>query len=334
MNHPDKHIKELIARFLDRTASEADLSELKAWLGENEINKKYFDEINEAFQANTILGNFNPEKVDSAWQKFSERMGEDIGKPAARMISRTYYNFLRIAASISILLLASFGLWKYLQHDSTDSSRKVIVYNPQGRNTHIMLPDSTSVWLNTNSTLEYNSDFEKGKREVVLKGEAFFDVRKKQRQNFIVKTDHISIQVKGTRFNVRAYDGQDENTTLEEGKVELTVHGAKKKYNMTPGDQITVTNKQHKVTMKKVDPSDFSAWKEDKLVFDNALLADIIVKLENRFKVKIIVSETIAQRERLTMTITNETIEEILELIQLSSHLNYKKEKDRIIIYE
>jgi transmembrane sensor len=335
MNQPDQYIKELIVKFLNKEASDEEIDSLLLWLKEDEQNRHYFDEVNETFQASTVLRQFNPEKIGNAWNRVAGKIeAEKEIKITHTTISKRYYNFLRIAASVSIVFVASLVLWKYFYGPATIGSEKVVVHNPQSRNTHIELPDGTQVWLNTNSTLEYASDFGKNVREVVLKGEAFFDVRKKQQQNFIVKTDQVSIRVKGTRFNVRAYEGEDSNTTLEEGKVEITVQGQQQTYAMKPGDQITVANKEQKIIFQKVNPSNFSAWKEDTLVFDNTPLSDIILKLENRFKVKIVIDRTIAERERLTMTIAHESIDEILEMIQLSSQLNYRKEKNYILIYE
>jgi transmembrane sensor len=335
MNQPEKNIKDLILKFLHKQASEAEIESLLHWLKQDKHNRQYFDEVNETFQANEVLRQFNPEKIDRAWNRVAEKIeNEKVIRLPVTTISKRYYNFLRVAASVSILLAASFAIWRYYSLQIYNTAEKVIVHNPQGRNTQIVLPDGTLVWLNTNSTLEYAGDFGKETREVVLKGEAFFDVRKKQQQNFIVKTDQLSIRVKGTRFNVRAYEGQDANTTLEEGKVELTIAGQHQIYAMRPGDQITVAKNEEKIILQKVDPSDFSAWKEDTLVFDNTPLSEIILKLENRYNVKIIIDKAIAERERLTMTISQETIDEILEMIQLSSRLNYRKEKNQILIYE
>jgi ferric-dicitrate binding protein FerR (iron transport regulator) len=201
-------------------------------------------------------------------------------------------------------------------------------------NTRVVLPDNSVVWLNTNSTLEYAADFGTATREVSLKGEAFFDV-KKDSKSFIVKTDNISIYVKGTRFNVRAYANEaDIKTTLEEGKVELQVKGDKDIFTMRPGDQITFNSNLKKITRNTVDPTDYSSWKEERLVFDDTPLRDIILKLENRYNVDIEVDSALAEKERLTMTIEQETIDEVLEFIQLSSGLKYKKDKNQISIYE
>jgi ferric-dicitrate binding protein FerR (iron transport regulator) len=166
-----------------------------------------------------------------------------------------------------------------------------------------------------------------------LTGEAFFDVRKNEKQNFIVKTAQLSVRVKGTRFNVRAYEGEESKTTLEEGEVELFLPD-EKVYQMAPGDQITVNDKERKVIVEKVNPANYSAWKEEEIIFDNTPLSEIILKLENRYKVDIDINDVIANRERLTMTIHQESMEEILEMIQLSSRLKWKKINNKILIYE
>lgn len=329
MDHPT-HIQDLIARFLAKKATDQDVYELQQWLDEDPEHVSYFNALNEKHQAHTTLNQFDLKRIDTAWQQLSAR----ISTPGAHRSGKVVpFTFLRVAATVSILALSLFAIWKIVGKKKFSETTENIVFSSGDKNVHFLLPDSTSVWLNTNSTIEYTTEFDT-KREVKLRGEAFFDVRKKDKQNFTVRTEHLSIQVKGTRFNVQAYEAQDENATLEEGEIVLTVKGEQRTYAMAPGDQITVKKEQQKVVFAKVDPSDYSAWKEDKIIFDNALLGDIILKLENRYHVDIIIDDTIARREHLTMTIEQEPIEEILEMIQLSSRLNYRKENDQIIIYE
>jgi ferric-dicitrate binding protein FerR (iron transport regulator) len=232
------------------------------------------------------------------------------------------------------VVLALFATWKLTGKKFRHSTKQnIALYNDQAKHRRIVLPDSTVVWLNTKSSLSYAADFATH-REVTLCGEAFFDVKKKQKQNFIVRTEQLSIQVKGTRFNVHAYESGDHNATLEEGNIELTVIGKPDTYAMTPGDQITVTKDAKDIIVKRVDPADYSAWKEEKLIFDNVPLEDIVLKLENRYHVDIVIAGNITGHERLTMTIEHEPLDEVLEMIQLSSRLNCKKENNQIIIYE
>jgi len=325
-------IKEIIFRFLEGIATEKEIVTLHKWLRENEANRKYFDEVNNTYQASVTLNRFNHRMVDDDWAKLTNRIGEakthQLPKRKASLLV-----LLKVAASICVLVIAGALLFNYFENNDVQK-QGTIVRNSNNNNTRIVLPDGSTVWLNANSTIEYSPDFGQSLREVALKGEAFFDV-KKDGKAFIVKTDNMQVHVKGTRFNVEAYKKNGTvKTTLEEGKVELHVDGNDKFFTMIPGDQLILNTKLNDVTVQKVDPTNFSAWKEEKLIFDNVPLSEIATKLENRYKVKITIKSAKAKRELLTMTIEQEDIEEVLEMIKLSSKLRVKMESNEIILYE
>ena len=58
------------------------------------------------------------------------------------------------------------------------------------------LPDGTTGWLNSNSSVKYNGNFNTD-RQVTLTGEAFFDVFKDKKRPFIVNTDEVIVKVLG-----------------------------------------------------------------------------------------------------------------------------------------
>lgn len=331
MNQPTPHVKGLILRFLKKEATQEELLELQTWLAQDKGNVRYFDELNAQFQKQLVADRLTPERVSQSWEKLNNKINAE--KKSRPVVTLLRSNFFRVAASVSVAAIVIWQLVSNKKFEPFTIAGNTIVLNSSDRNSPIVLPDSTLVWLNANSTIEYASSFSE-KREVTLKGEGFFDVRKKGTQTFVVKTAHFSIQVKGTRFNVQAYESEFENATLEEGSIEFQLHGEAQSYAMKPGDQITINNTAQTIERKKVDPYNFTAWKEEKLVFDNTRLSDIILKIENRYKVDIIIDDSLAYRERLTMTIEHEPIEEILEMIHLSSQLNYKLENETIRIYE
>lgn len=325
-------IKEIILRFLEGAASEEEIVHLQAWLEEHEGNRQYFDEVNNTFQASITLNRLNHQKVENAWRRLSDRIEQVPALHTTKAKSRSLL-ILKIAASVCLLAATSALLFKILPTNNIEQ-HATIVRNSTGNNTRIVLPDSSTVWLNANSTLEYTSEFGNATREVTLRGEAFFDV-KKGTKSFIVKTDKIQVHVKGTRFNIESYKkNATVKTTLEEGKVELHVGGSNKFFVMKPGDQIILNTQLNNVVVKKVNPSAVSAWKEDKLVFDNTPLTEVIAKLESRYKVNIEIKSSRAKRELLTMTIEQEDIDEVLDLIKLSSQLQIKMEGNKIILYE
>jgi len=331
---PTEEIKQLILRFLEGEASDQDVSDLQVWLQESADNRMYFDEVNNAYQASVTLHRFNQQKIDQAWSKLSTQI--ETEQPAKGLIysfnTINQFPFFKIAASISILLLSGFLIFWLL--GKRENSLNTIVQNNERNSIQILLPDSSVVWLNTYSSLVYPTAFDKNSRDVTLKGEAFFDV-KKGKKPFIVHTQNMQVRVKGTRFNVEAYtNNPSAKTTLEEGKVELSVNNSHKKYILKPGEQIIFNAPLNKISLRKVEVGNFSAWKEKQLVFDNTPLEEIIPKLENRFSVAISADKELAATERLSLTIGDETLDEVLELVKLASRLKVKKEKGQIILYE
>jgi hypothetical protein len=90
----------------------------------------------------------------------------------------------------------------------------------------------------------------------------------------------------------------------------------------------------NEVSHKVVHASSFSIWKEEPLKFTRASLSEILRNIETRYQVKITISNTIAERENISMTIQDETLEEVLELISISTSLKYKIDGSEVVMYE
>lgn len=327
------HIQKIITKFLQKEASDEELNILKQWLDADQNNVLQFEKINDTFQSVITVTRFNAGKTDGAWKNLSERITKENETSTVLIPSRSRV-WLKVAASVT-LLAASYFLIKFIKDTKEElTPNQTLVQNSKSNKTRLLLPDSSVVFLNANSTLEYSNDFGKNSRTVKLHGEGFFDVRK-GKHDFIVTTQNLSIQVKGTKFNVSSADlDETEKTTLEEGHVVLQVKGKSATYDMKPGDQIMFHAPSKKVIRKKVNPYYYSAWKEDHLHFENTPLSDIVLQLENRYKVNITIDSTLARREWITMTIEDESIEEVLQLIKLSSSLQYKITDEEITIFE
>jgi ferric-dicitrate binding protein FerR (iron transport regulator) len=92
--------------------------------------------------------------------------------------------------------------------------------NAKGVKSTITLPEGSKIWLNADSKLSYPVAFNDKTREVYLRGEAFFDIRKNPDKPFIIHLANGTIHVLGTSFNVRAYDDEDKiETSVSTGKV-------------------------------------------------------------------------------------------------------------------
>lgn len=152
---------------------------------------------------------------------------------------------------------------------------------------YLLLPDSTQVWLNASSTLEFPEHFGAGKREVSLSGEAYFDVRHSEKAPFVIHTGKISTTVLGTSFNIKAYpDRQHVVISVSTGKVRVS-YDNRSLATLVKGQQVKVNSRLNTVEEKKIEPADVAAWQQGNMSYDDEALEDIVADLERLYNVKI-----------------------------------------------
>ncbi len=238
--------------------------------------------------------------------------------------------FLKIAASIALLVAAAYSIVCYLPANETQSA--AIEMHEQstdnGERTIISLEDGTKIWLNVASTIRYPESF-KGKtnREVYLEGEAFFDVAKNKAQPFIVRTQAVQISVLGTTFNVKSYQKDDQiQTALITGKVTIkSMEDEPKVVTLSP-NQVATYHKDSKriVLNNETDTHALAGWKDGRLIFDNRPLSEIITALERWYDVRIRVEDEHALRCHFSAKIENLSLKEVLELFKASDGIDYE----------
>lgn len=166
-----------------------------------------------------------------------------------------------------------------------------LVYNeimvPRGGEYRVTLSDGTKVWLNSETQLKFPVRFPAATRTVELTGEAYFEVAHETSRPFIVTTlQQARIQVHGTQFNINAYkDLGQVAVTLSEGKVSVRKENGPELM-LKPDEQAVLRDGQADMVRLAVDASQFSAWKDGMLVFDNTSLGDVSVLLARWYDVK------------------------------------------------
>lgn len=223
----------------------------------------------------------------------------------------------------------------------------------KGIRKEIKLPDGTLVRLNSDSKISYEIDMQNmDQRDVSLTGEAFFKVAHDKERPFVVKTSKIAIKVLGTEFNVKEYPGdQESETTLLKGSIELTVNGrSDQKFVLKPSEKFALVEKKEKQADKnsnsvlmienispvKLGDQEYieeTSWIENKLVFQNESLEDLIPKLERWYNVRIILNDPTIKSYRFTGIFINENINQALEAMQLIKSFNYKLTENEVKIY-
>lgn len=238
--------------------------------------------------------------------------------------------YSRIAAILFIpLLLAGFLFWIF-------SGASQLTYTelsaPKGSRVQFTLPDGSTGHLNSGSTIRYASDFSKN-RNLKLWGEGYFRVKKDLQSPFLVETKHMDVKVHGTEFDVCAYElDQQITTTLESGSVEIINKSTNISTMLAPGEQNHFNKVNGEMYNQKVNTTLFTSWKDELLRFNNAPFAEVIKKMERWYGVKINMDKSLLYSESYTMTIKTESLRETLQLLQLTTPMEYEIDNDQVYI--
>lgn len=210
---------------------------------------------------------------------------------------------------------------------------------PYGKRFAVELSDGTKVHLNAGTSLRYPIKFLKGKnRQVFIEtGEAYFDVAKDLNHPFIVNNSKTSVRVLGTQFNMSAYP-EDLNitTVLVEGSVSL--YSSEEEYNiktstlLKPGFKADWNRGSNIIKIEKADVEIYTAWIDGKIILKHMTFNSIIKKLERHYNVEIVNNNKDLGNDFITATFDIETIEQVFEVINEIHPINYKINKNKIII--
>ena len=241
----------------------------------------------------------------------------------------SYQKFAHIAAVIIPLFLFAGGMFYYL----SPHNEMIEVSVAYGEQKHLILPDSSEVWLNAGSTILYPETFAKDKRLVMLDGEAYFSVKKDTASPFIVEASQLSVKVLGTRFNVKAYPNDEKiTTTLTSGKVEVSVQ-SQPPHILKPNEQLTYDKKSSDIHISMIDTNDTNCWIVGKLVFTNASAVEIFRTLERHYNTTIDNTATIPTSKRYTVKfLKDESLDEILNILKDIIGFDYQQYEKKIIV--
>lgn len=315
-NYPS--IKKLTA-YLNGELSGKEADEITTWFSQSDESKKELEHLQIIW---SLAGRLDQmEKID---RQKAKRIINSRVEPSMSQL-KVYLHYFQRAAAILILPALLLSAWLLFFHTEKEGSAEQEFVAAYGTRSEIRLPDGSKVWLNSGSTLKYGQDFNRNSRTVFLTGEAFFDVEADKSKPFDVVTGEFTVRAVGTEFNVFSYAGNEFETSLEEGSVQLfqsgnTDHAPLLK--MRPGQRVLYD--QGKLTLSEVDVSQFSAWREGKLVFKNMPMNEVLMKLERWFNVDIELEDPELLKYRFTATFENETILQALEMLSFSSPIAYK----------
>jgi ferric-dicitrate binding protein FerR (iron transport regulator) len=248
----------------------------------------------------------------------------------------------RYAAVITILIAASFFLWKSNAPFSTQPLA-TIIEAPAGARTFITLPDSSRVWLNAGTKISFNQDFGSENRDLTLEGEAFFDVARRD-VLFNVHTLSYDIAVLGTAFNVKAYRDDDiASTTLLRGSLKVSRvnrAGETEEVILKPNEKLILRGLEEQrkdeamIVEKNIDALAESDWKDGWLTVRGESLYELSKKIERLYNVKIRFADENLKTYRYTGRIQQFSLEQVLKALSLTSPVSFEIHEKTVTLSE
>lgn len=229
----------------------------------------------------------------------------------------------RIAAILFLPLLIFSGLQFFTGTNKNDFTRMEIKA-PTWTRVHFSLPDGSTGWLNSGSSVKYRGDFNNN-RKITLDGEAYFDVKTDPDKPFEVSTNEIIVTATGTRFNVASYRNEKNvEVVLEEGKVVIKNHAMTESVTMNPDDLLVYDKSSRQMHSEKVQSEKYIAWTEGKLVFRNDPIDVIALRLGRWYNVDVEIQGRNFTDVRLRATFINENLEEVLYFLKKALPIDYR----------
>ena len=246
---------------------------------------------------------------------------------------------LRVAAMLFIPLLLGSILMYYLMDRRLDqitgsATMQAVVASP-GSRVHFTLPDHSEVWLNSKSKLVFPTNLNQlDQRKVKLTGQGYFKVAPDKKHPFYVEIDGMSVQALGTSFDVSGYnDDKKISSTLEEGSIALFNTNGIEIARLVPGQQVVLDRSTQKIDVRTVETTLTTSWKDGKLIFRNTSLTDVTKQLERWFNCEIHLDRKLLNSNLFyTATIQDETLGEVLKMIEISTSVKTKIEKREVYI--
>ena len=249
------------------------------------------------------------------------------------LISRRCWS---IAAVMLILIISGALGWTLfgIQNQNLKSQisnnpiRDIIVTTGMGEHSRVSLPDGTALTLNAQTTVRYN--LADGKRQVSIDGEAFFEVARDPEHPFVVSANGMTVTCLGTSFDVRNYsDESTASVVLRDGKVRVNARDAD--LTMEPGSRVLMDRQTLALSKHTVTPSDYTAWLNGEIKFNNQTLEEIAAELSRNYNIDLVITSDELKQERFNGYLGRSSLRNILDVLCLASDMSYHVDNDTMV---
>lgn len=315
MKYEDK--KYILKRLMQDALSEEERMALQASRQVTEQMSRQWENAPDA------VGIDHPDEL-SIWRNIRKGSWENVSEK--RIV---FYQLYSLVASL-LLLLGIAGTAYFAFSEKTAVPMYVVSSGIQNMES-VSLPDGTKVQMGPGSRLTYPAHFSGKRREVILNGQAFFDVAQDRTKPFIVRTPDMDVQALGTAFELFSYDMENKSEViLLQGKIKVgvtdkTTHKVTE-YLVSPNERISINRRNGQVSKWTVDADKYTSWRKQLILsFENEKLSMIIPRLEQWYGRKIMCQKDLSDKYRFTFKVRDESLDRILFMIGESSPLKHTK---------
>jgi transmembrane sensor len=306
----------LVRRYLEGQISEEEKVKLEAWMDVRKTEDSGDLELSK-------------EEAETIYQKIisKESTEQEVRELASRKNRTLTWWTYRVAASVLILVVVGYLGWRQGFLDGA-----VTKVASSGNTEKVILKDGSLVWLKGTSELVYYHQYEEGIRYSELKGEALFEIAEDENHPFIINCGDARLRVVGTSFSVRAMNDSVELRVLT-GTVNFSTSGNTAGIDVVPNEKI-VYGGGDKLVRKSMDTvvSEITEDTEYMMSFKGATLQEVLARLEKKFEVKFKLGSTLSASCRVTIDITDHSLDKSLEILSDILDLTWKKNGKTILV--
>ena len=232
-----------------------------------------------------------------------------------------------IAAYVALVLIVG-GLWMYSNTGRTQIE-KYIEFTAQESRMYL-LPDSSKVWMQPGSSIRFAENF-KECRDVWLKGNSLFEVRKNSGSKFRVYIDKAFIEVKGTCFLIKQNNPNANEITLFNGSIEFNIESTHDKIAMKPLQELVYNPVSARTQLRRIENIE---WQNGRYNFTQFNLEHLTRIMNQMYGSHITISDKVNKNCAFTGSIRyDESLEDVIDKICFSLNLRSKEMNEGILIY-
>lgn len=316
--------KELIVKYLANSTSSTENKRLMEWVKYSEKNKEYFVNYCNTWHTVGLLNMETRYNSDAAFKKFIQEVHSTNGKIAKEIpfisnnkskSKKLVYIFSGIAAVFVAVFAVTFIF--------NTNIEQITVANNENKVLELVLKDGSKIYLNKNASITYPQEFSDS-RTVSISGTAYFDIAKDSAHPFIIDAGLANIQVLGTSFEI-ATNEDSTVVTVNTGRVRVFDYKTNSYIDLTHGE-IGVRKKSIAAVSKRVSSDiNYFSWKTGLLIFDNSKMSKVAKDIERHYGIDLQFSDSAIEECNLSAKMENLTIEEVMELLEMTFGLTIDK---------